>query len=67
LSRNYRIVTDRRKGQSAFGGLRITRRTPTRAAPDTILSRLPEQKTPPCELHYFDAARVALLVSGELD
>src|SRR6478735_5333868 len=31
MSRNYRIVTDRRKGQSAFGGSRDTPRTP--AAP----------------------------------
>jgi hypothetical protein len=31
-----------------------------RRVSDTISSRLPEQKKPTCELHYFDRARVAL-------
>jgi hypothetical protein len=61
LNSNYRIVTDRRKGQSVLASL--TRRTvhdnPRRAS-DTISSRLHEQKKPDCELHYFDRKRVAL-------
>jgi hypothetical protein len=32
---------------------------PPRRASDTILSRLHEQKTPACELHYFDRSCVA--------
>jgi hypothetical protein len=61
LSRNYRIVTDRRKGQSVFGArMRSTAHNRARRASDTISSRLHEQKNPTCELHYFERSGVAL-------
>src|SRR5689334_14451678 len=53
LSRNYRIVPDRRKGQSAFTQSAATRRTRAARRVDTFSSRLREQKFPACELNYF--------------
>src|SRR5512147_79904 len=40
---------------------RCTAHADPRRAPDTISSRLHEQKTPTCELHYCGRKRVALL------
>jgi hypothetical protein len=61
LSRNYRIVTDQRKGQSLFAALRDTRRTPFRAVyPTQFHHDCTNKKKPICELHYFERKRVAL-------
>jgi hypothetical protein len=61
LSRNYRIVPDRRKGQSAFARSAASPRTRGARRVDTFSSRLGEQKFPACELHYYERNGGALL------
>jgi hypothetical protein len=60
MSRSYRIVTDRRKGQSLF---RASRGAPARESapyPTQFDHDCTKKKVPICELHYCDGARVTL-------
>jgi hypothetical protein len=60
LSRNYRIVTDRRKGQIVFG---VSRGAPARESapyPTQFYHDCTKKKALTCELHYCDGARAAL-------
>jgi hypothetical protein len=63
LSRNYRIVTDRRKGQSVFGDAPAGESAPY---PTQFYHDCTKKKAPTCELHYYDGARGALFRVGEL-
>jgi hypothetical protein len=66
LSRIYRIVTDRRKGQRLFGapgGAPARERAPY---PTQFDHDCTKKKAPTCELHYCDGARVTLFRAGEL-
>jgi hypothetical protein len=60
LSRNYRIVTDRRKGQSAFGASRTAPARESAPYPTQFYHDCTKKKALTCELHYCDGARVAL-------
>jgi len=60
MSRNYRIVTDRRKRQSVFGDSRDMRRTPAARRTQHNFITIARTKTPECELHYFDRWCVTL-------
>jgi phytoene dehydrogenase-like protein len=67
LSRNYRIVTDRRKGQSVFGGLRATRRTPRRAVSTTQFHHdCTNKKIRPVNCITSTGVALRYFVSGEL-
>jgi hypothetical protein len=67
LSRNYRIVTDRRKGQSVFGGLRATRRTPRRAVYTTQFHHdCTNKKIRPVNCITSTGVALRYFVSGEL-
>jgi len=66
MSRSYRIVTDRRKGQSLF---RASRGAPARESapyPTQFDHDCTKKKASTCELHYCDGARGALFLFGEL-
>jgi hypothetical protein len=68
LSRNYRIVTDRRKGQSVFGGLRATRRTPTRAVYTTQFHHdCTNKKIRPVNCITSTGVALRYFVSGEIE
>jgi hypothetical protein len=60
LSRNYRIVTDRRKGQSGFDASRGAPARESAPYPTQFYHDCTKKKAPNCELHYKDGARVAL-------
>jgi hypothetical protein len=66
LSRNYRIVPDRRKGQSAFARCAASPRTRGARRVDTFSSRLREQQFPARELHYYERNGGALFRGREL-
>jgi len=52
LSRNYRIVTDRRKGQSVFGASRDAPAVESAPYPTQFYHDCTKKKAPTCELHY---------------
>jgi hypothetical protein len=66
LSRNYRIVTDRRKGQSVFGASRDAPAGESAPYSTQFYHDCTKKKAPTCELHYYDGARGALFRVGEL-
>src|SRR5207237_4980314 len=68
LSRNYRIVTDRRKGQSAFGHWRDARRTPTCVVyPTQFHHDCTNKKSRPVNCITRTGRVSRYSVSGELD
>jgi hypothetical protein len=66
LSRDYRIVTDRRKGQSVFGASRDAPAGESAPYSTQFYHDCTKKKAPTCELHYYDGARGALFRVGEL-
>jgi hypothetical protein len=66
LSRNYRIVIDRRKGQSVFGGLRDAGRTPIRTAhPTQFHHDYTNKKRRPVNCITSTGAALRYFMSGE--
>jgi hypothetical protein len=60
LSRRYRIVADRSKGQSVFRASRSAQARESAPHPTQFDHDSTKKKAPTCELHYCDGARVTL-------